>query len=427
MGKQLSNRDVVFAVGAELGDVARDRVFQAELARLHQMQHAGRGGHHFGERRQIEQRVDGHGLPARRQRAIAERFLVDDAPVVPHSQNSTGYAVIIDLLLDQTIDGREVGGVSCFCRGWGSRLFVVRGLEGKRRKTQSQKASEDNKGAGKFHLCFECVINRKQMQPGIHTMHTANRLLSYDLAKQDEKFTRAFAVLHAGVQQRAFPGASVAVAHRGKLVALKGLGHFTYEANSSAVTAATIYDLASLTKVLVTTALCMQLYDQGKFDLEQRVTEVLPEFSGRDARRSRITFRMLLAHSSGLPAYVRLFETAQSRDELLVQALQIPLAADPGPHAEYSDIGFILLGFALERITNQPLHRTYEREIRLPLGLTMGFKSQETRKLCPPTENDTRFRHRVIQGEVNDENAWLMDGVAGHAGCFGQAESVATF
>ncbi|HMF91956.1 MAG TPA: serine hydrolase [Candidatus Angelobacter sp.] len=258
-------------------------------------------------------------------------------------------------------------------------------------------------------------------------MHTANRLLSYDLAKQDEKFTRAFAVLHAGVQQRAFPGASVAVAHRGKLVALKGLGHFTYEANSSAVTAATIYDLASLTKVLVTTALCMQLYDQGKFDLEQRVTEVLPEFSGRDARRSRITFRMLLAHSSGLPAYVRLFETARSRDELLVQALQIPLAADPGPHAEYSDIGFILLGFALERITNQPLHRTYEREIRLPLGLTMGFKSQETRKLCPPTENDTRFRHRVIQGEVNDENAWLMDGVAGHAGCFGQAESVATF
>jgi CubicO group peptidase (beta-lactamase class C family) len=137
---------------------------------------------------------------------------------------------------------------------------------------------------------------------------------------------------------------------------------------------------------------------------------------------------MLLAHSSGLPAYVKLFETARSRDELLAQAFQIPLAADPGLRAEYSDIGFILLGAALERIGNEPLHCLYEREICARLGLTIGFQPQETgSRLFPPTENDTRFRHRVIQGEVNDENAWVMGGVAGHAGCFGEAESVATF
>src|SRR5262249_44533738 len=172
------------------------------------------------------------------------------------------------------------------------RLFPVGCLEGKRRKTQGRQAGEDNKGAGKFHLCFECVINRKQMQPGIHT----NRLLARDFGGHDEKLAPAFAVLQAGIEHKAFPGASVAVAHRGKLVALKGLGHFTYDANPSGVTTAPIYDLASLTKVLVTTALCMHFYDQAKFHLEQRVTEVLPESAGRAARRSQITFRMLLAH-----------------------------------------------------------------------------------------------------------------------------------
>jgi serine-type D-Ala-D-Ala carboxypeptidase len=236
-------------------------------------------------------------------------------------------------------------------------------------------------------------------------------------------------VLHEGIEQRAFPGASVAIAHRGKLVARKALGQFTYDPGAKAVTPETIYDLASVTKVIATTAMCMRLYDRGQFHLDQKIVEVLPEFAGDDPRRDEITFRMLLAHSSGLPAYVRLFEAAKNRDEFLAEAFQIPLAAGPGTRAEYSDIGFILLGVALERIANEALDRFCEREIFLPLGVQVRYKVAQDSSLdaTPPTENDRFFRRRIIQGEVHDENAWVIGGIAGHSGSFASAADVVTF
>lgn len=260
--------------------------------------------------------------------------------------------------------------------------------------------------------------------------HVTDSLLPHDFAGQDETFRRAYEILRSGIEQRAFPGASAAIAHQGKLVALKGLGRFTYSWLSRRVTAYTIYDLASLTKVIATTAVCMRLHEQEKFHLEQRVVEVLPEFAGRDPRRSQVTFRMLLAHSSGLPAYVKLFETAKDRAGLLAKAFQVELVADPGARAEYSDIGFILLGVALERLTNETLDAYCKREIFKPLGpvfLGFNFPKHPYRAFIPPTENDTALRHRTVRGEVHDENAWVMGGVAGHAGCFGDAEAVAIF
>ena len=236
-------------------------------------------------------------------------------------------------------------------------------------------------------------------------------------------------MLQAGIEQRAFPGASVAISQCGALVALKGLGRFTYESGSSEVTPETIYDLASVTKVVATTAACMTLHEQGKFKLDRKLVEVLPEFAGTDLRRKEITFQMLLAHSSGLPAYVKLFESAGNRQELLDQAMKVPLAADPESRAEYSDIGFILLGEALQRISCEPLDVLTGCMIFAPLGLArMTFQpSADWRSLIPPTENGQVFRRRIVQGEVNDENAWVMGGVAGHAGCFATAHDVALF
>jgi CubicO group peptidase (beta-lactamase class C family) len=256
-----------------------------------------------------------------------------------------------------------------------------------------------------------------------------NSLLAPDFVRQDEMFDRAFAVLQAGIEQKAFPGASVAVAHRGRLIALKGLGRFTYDAKAPMVTPQTVYDLASLSKVLATTTTCMILHERGALALDKKVTEVLPEFGGSDQRRSQVTFRMLLAHSSGLPAYVKLFETASNRAELLAQALQVPLTGDPGSHAAYSDIGFILLGAALERITGEPLAAFCEREIfsRLRVSFATYCPPFAWMPLIPPSEDDRGFRHCVVRGRVHDENAWVMGGVAGHAGCFGDAASVATF
>ena len=138
---------------------------------------------------------------------------------------------------------------------------------------------------------------------------------------------------------------------------------------------------------------------------------------------------MLLAHSSGLPAYIKLFQTAHNKDELLQQALHVPLTAAPGTRAEYSDIGFILLGQALEKLSGEPLDQFCQREIfaKLNLAHTCFNPPADLKPTIPPTEDDRTFRHRLIQGEVNDENAFVMGGVAGHAGCFATALDVSVF
>ena len=250
-----------------------------------------------------------------------------------------------------------------------------------------------------------------------------------DYGEQDERFARAFAILQQAISERAFPGCSVSVLHGGKLVARKGLGRFTYDPNSPAVEAETIFDLASVSKVVATTPMAMLLYERGQLDLEAPVTSLLPEFAGDDPRRDEVTVRMLLAHSSGLPAYERLFEQARTREELIRAALAMPLTADPGTRAEYSDIGFIILGELLARLADEPLDRFCQREVFGPLGMarTCFCPPPSWRAQIPPTVDDRTFRQRVVQGEVHDENASVIGGVAGHAGVFAPAPDVALF
>jgi serine-type D-Ala-D-Ala carboxypeptidase len=225
----------------------------------------------------------------------------------------------------------------------------------------------------------------------------------------------------------------VAVTHEGELVALKAFGRFTYEPESSEVAPATIFDLASVSKVVATTSMAIILYQRGLLDLDAPIALIVPEFatsdSGNDARRRDVTFRMLLAHSSGLPAYEKLFLRAKTRDSLLAAVLAVPLTADPDSRAEYSDIGFMILGVALERIADESLDSFCQREIFGRLGMTQTvFNPPETwRSSIPPTVDGQAFRGRVVQGEVHDENARVLGGVAGHAGVFATAQDVATF
>ena len=241
-------------------------------------------------------------------------------------------------------------------------------------------------------------------------------------------------MIREAIAQRAFPGAGLAVTCQGSLVASHGFGRFTYDPVSPEVHAGTIFDLASVTKVLATTAMAMLLCERGQLQLEAPVAEVFPEFvdfgpTTQAGHRRAVTVRMLLAHSSGLPAYVKLFETAHHRDELLRHAFATPLAAAPGSQAVYSDIGFILLGELLARIAQSPLDVFTQLEVFAPLGMKLtGFNPPPDRKSkIPPTEDDQIFRHRVIQGEVNDENASVMNGVSGHAGLFAPAPDIALF
>lgn len=216
------------------------------------------------------------------------------------------------------------------------------------------------------------------------------------------------------------------------MIALKALGFFTYEPNSPVVSPATLFDLASLTKVVATTTMAMILYQRGLLDLEAPVAAIVPEFTfdgGRDLRRREVSFRMLLAHSSGLPAHEKLYLKYGDREELLRAVFKVPLTADPGKRAEYSDIGFIILGAALERIAGESLDRFCQGEIFGPLGMTSTtFNPPESiRNKVPPIQNDESFRHRIIQGEVQDENASVLGGIAGHAGLFSTAEDIARF
>lgn len=250
---------------------------------------------------------------------------------------------------------------------------------------------------------------------------------------QQKRFARAFTIVRQAIAQRAFPGAALAVTHRGALVASYAFGRFTYEEAAPQVIPDTVFDLASLTKVMATTMAAMILLERGRLKLDSCIAESLPEFVSlsphQKARREAVTVRMLLAHCSGLPAYEKLYEFAENRNELVRAAITTRLTADPGTRAEYSDIGFILLGELIERITSESLDDFAQREIFGPLELrrTWFVPPLDLRPLIPPTEDDRIFRKRVIQGEVHDENAWVMGGVSGHAGMFASAGDVARF
>jgi CubicO group peptidase (beta-lactamase class C family) len=246
---------------------------------------------------------------------------------------------------------------------------------------------------------------------------------------QDERFRAAFTILEKAIAVHAFPGCALSVTHRGELIANKAIGNFTYDPGAPAIETESIFDLASISKVIATAAMAMILYERGILDLETPVAAIIPEFSGGDNRRRQVTLRMLLAHSSGLPAYEKLFQRAETRDGLLAAAYETELTADPGARAEYSDIGFIILGVALERLADEALDLFCQREVFGPLGLShTAFNPPKAWKdRIVPTADDQTFRQRIIQGEVQDENGSMLGGVAGHAGVFATAEDLAVF
>ena len=190
------------------------------------------------------------------------------------------------------------------------------------------------------------------------------------------------------------------------------------------VEASTVYDLASLTKVVGLTTALMLAVEQRKLDLDVSIQRYVPAFSGN--LKERVTVRMLLAHASGLPAWRPLFRQTDNRAEAIELAMQTPLEAAPGAREEYSDLGLIVLTHAVERIYGERLDSLLERRLFGPLGMhSVRFLTADPQRIAP-TELDP-WRGRVLRGEVHDENAALMDGVSGHAGLFGSAPDLLTF
>jgi CubicO group peptidase (beta-lactamase class C family) len=263
-------------------------------------------------------------------------------------------------------------------------------------------------------------------------MPTPAQFSNLGRGRESGRFAAAYRVLEEAVVNRAFPGCAFGVWAGGEVAVIDALGRFTYDPASPLVTAETVYDVASITKVVATTAAAMLLVQREEIDLETPLGELLPGFvagraSGDPARR--VTLRHLLAHNSGLPGYVELFREATTPAALVQACLELPLEAEPGARAEYSDPGFILLGKALEVRMREPLDSWVRREVFDALGMdATGFcPALAQRKSIPPTEEDTWFRHRLIQGEVQDENASVLEGVAGHAGLFSNIADLLRF
>jgi len=247
----------------------------------------------------------------------------------------------------------------------------------------------------------------------------------------------AFGVLDRAVADGAFPGGVLAVGYRGELT-LRAFGRQTYQANAPSVTPQTIYDVASLSKPVVTTTLVAMQVAAGRLQLDTPIATYLPEWaSGPNLEwRRNVTLRHLLTHTSGLPPHKPYYQMSkgkvgspQTRREVLAKIFSEPLTSEPGKQSSYSDLGFILLGEIVERMTGESLDRLARARIFTPLGMrdSLYNPAKSLRARIAPTENDAAFRKRLVHGEVHDENAWAMGGVAGHAGLFSTAADLAAF
>ena len=242
-----------------------------------------------------------------------------------------------------------------------------------------------------------------------------------------ENLSEAENVLIRHVEAQTTPGATALAVRSGGVVARWAVGHHTYEQGSEAVRFNDIYDLASLTKIVATTALCMALDGSGDLDLEMPVQDVLSEFT--ENGRERVSVKHLLAHCSGLPAHLKLFETCRNLNEVLDAIYEVPLAHDPGDDTIYSDLGFILLGRILEGICGEEFRGLVDRHVLKPFGLReVGYHpGHSLLPRIPPTEVGREGRAGTIHGEVHDGNAAAIGGVAPHAGLFGPAGDLGNF
>jgi beta-glucosidase-like glycosyl hydrolase/CubicO group peptidase (beta-lactamase class C family) len=234
-------------------------------------------------------------------------------------------------------------------------------------------------------------------------------------------------VMARAIRDSAFPGAQLLVARDGAVVYQKAFGGFTYGPESPRVTGATMYDLASMTKVIATTSVIMRLYDESRLKLDDRVTEYLPEFGNHG--KEQITIRNLLVHNAGLPPFKRLYLTVKSPEEALDSVYQTEMIYPTGDSTVYSDFDFILLGKIAERITGVRLDWLADSLFFKPLGMTRTQFTPDS-LLWPsiaPTEFDSVVRKALVQGTVHDENAYVLGGVSGHAGLFSTAGDLAVF
>jgi len=227
-------------------------------------------------------------------------------------------------------------------------------------------------------------------------------------------FDDARALIREGLAAGAYPAAVIEVGHRDAPVWQEAF----------AADRSTIFDLASLTKVICTASLVMRAVADGRVALDTPLGDPLPEWRGRE--RAGVVIRHLLNHSAGLPAHARLFEQMTGREAFEAAIGALPLERAPGVSSVYSDLGFMLLGFILEDLYRRPLNVEFDALALAGADVLEFLPPVDLLDRIAPTEEDP-WRGRMLRGEVHDENAAALGGVAGHAGLFGTAPAVGAF
>ncbi|HRP08018.1 MAG TPA: serine hydrolase, partial [Gemmatimonadales bacterium] len=236
----------------------------------------------------------------------------------------------------------------------------------------------------------------------------------------------AVTVLDSAIAAGAAPGAVLAVSVNGERF-IHGTGHLGLD-DDTVPDHGTMYDMASLTKVVALTTVAMMAVDEGLLDLDARVVSYLPDFGRGLGRKSDVRVRDLLLHDSGLPAHRRLWEETVVREGAILRSITSDLNTAPGTEMVYSDLGAITLTAILEKLYGQRFDRIFADKVAEPLGMTRSrfLPPRGWRSAIAPTENDP-WRGHVLRGEVHDENTSRLGGVSGHAGLFSTADDVLRF
>ncbi|ASQ89985.1 serine hydrolase [Prosthecochloris sp. GSB1] len=246
-------------------------------------------------------------------------------------------------------------------------------------------------------------------------------------ADAENRFAPVDSLVVQSIAGQVFPSASIAVIYKGETVFHKAYGRLTYDRRSPAADTTTIYDLASLTKPVVTTSVIMQLSERDSIDIDAPVSRYLPEFSRNG--KQEITIKNLLLHNSGLIAHRFFIRTCSTPDEVMQAICNEPLQSPPGSNTKYSDLGFITLGRIIERITGRTLAENFRARFSQTLGMhsTMFNPPFALHGLIAPTERDTSWHLEKERPLVHDHNAALLGGEAGNAGLFSTSGDLAVF
>lgn len=234
-------------------------------------------------------------------------------------------------------------------------------------------------------------------------------------------------LINDGIAKKYFPGAQLIIGTQEKIIFEKNFGKYTYDSDGQTVVSESMFDLASVTKVIATTSAIMQLYDNGRLNINDPVSLYIPEFATQD--KGGIKIVNLLLHNSGLKAWIPFYKTCTTREQALEVLYNTPLDYSTGSKFVYSDLNAVLLGLIVEKITDMGLDIYCRENIFYPMGMdNTSFNPEERmKKMCAPTENDSYWRKRLLQGEVHDETAAIMGGVSGNAGLFSTAKDLYKF